>query len=90
MKGGKIMVRLVYVHLQELVVGNHDAIAQARALIDAIAVHFPRNHVVKAVAWVHYTSDISYADAVSVVKRSWSHEEEIFKLPAKYVVDISY
>lgn len=84
------MVRLVYVHLQDLVVGNHTTMAQAWALINVIAVHFPRNHVVKAVSWVHFTSDISYADAVSVVKRSFSHEEQVFKLPAKYVVDISY
>jgi hypothetical protein len=92
MKGGKIMVKLVYVHLQELGVGNHDhdAMTQDWASIGVIAVHFPRNHVVKSVAWVHYTSDISYADAVSVVKRSWSHEEQVFMLPAKYVVDINY
>ena len=84
------MVRLVYVHLQELGVGNYAAMVQAWASIGVIAVHFPRNHVVKAVAWVFYTSDISYADAVGVVKRSWCHEEEVFKLPAKYVVDINY
>jgi hypothetical protein len=84
------MVTLVYVHLQDLVVGNYAAMAQAWALIDVIVVHFPRDCVFKAVRWVFYTSDISYADAVGVVKRSWCHEEEVFKLPAKYVVDISY